>query len=64
LSSAWPRLPHDEIGAVDPTVQLQADHTLHLAPLGARTAWDTETVDTLQPSGFPLPPTGQVCETP
>jgi len=61
LNNAWPRMPHDEIGPVDPTVQLEADQTLHLVPLGSRHAWDVETVDTLQPAGFPLAPTERDC---
>jgi hypothetical protein len=62
LSNAWPRLPHDEIGPVDPTVQLEPDQSLYLIPLGARRAWDVETVRHLQPEGFPIAPIERCAE--
>jgi hypothetical protein len=61
LNEGWPRLPHDEIGPVDPTVQLEPDQSLHLVSLGARRAWDVATVRDLQPEGFPLAPTEREC---
>ena len=61
LNPGWPQLPHDGIGPVDPTVQLEPDQNLYLVPLGARRAWDVETVRQLQPEGFPLAPTERVC---
>lgn len=61
LNNAWPSLPHDGIGPVDPTLQLEPDQTLHLVPIGARHPWDVETVRELQPDGFPLVPTAIEC---
>lgn len=63
-SEAWPQLPYDAVGGGDPAVQLEADQTLHLVPLGSQRAWDVETVEELQPAGFPLTPTERVCAGP
>jgi hypothetical protein len=63
-SEAWPQLPYDAVGGGDPAVQLEADQTLHLMPLGSQRASDVEAVEELQPAGFPLTPTERVCASP
>lgn len=46
----------------DPTVQLEADQTLHLVPGGVANAVDASDFASLQPAGFPLAPTESNCD--